>query len=121
MPKARVQSISCADAMADILDLVENLQGEEYFELETNKIPDEINRPVEIEDSESEPEEGTDEPHPRRDKKKPTKSRLFHSTDSALDPSNYDYISSLNNHGHWETLLDYLRPKSNKVTKRFCG
>ena len=107
--------------MADILDLVENLEGEEDFELETNKIPDEINRTEEIEDSESEPEQDTDEPHPRRHKKKLTKSRLFHSTDSALDPSNYDYISYLNNHGHWETLLGYLGPKSNKVTKRFSG
>ena len=44
MPKRRVQTISCADAMADILDLVDNLEGEEDFELETNKIPDEINR-----------------------------------------------------------------------------
>ena len=40
--KRKVQSIKYADAVADILDWVENPEDEEDFELETNKIPDEI-------------------------------------------------------------------------------
>ena len=62
--------------MADIRDWVENLGGEEHLELETNGIPDGINTDEEIEDIRPEPEEDTEEPHPRRHKKKFSDRRL---------------------------------------------
>ena len=71
-----------------VLDWVENPEGEEDFELQTNKIPDEIDSDEGIEDIQPEPEEDTEQPHPRRHKKKLTKSKLVHSIDLAVDPSN---------------------------------
>ena len=60
MSKRKAQSISYADAVADILDWVENPKGEEDFQLETNKIPDEIDSDERIEDIQPEPEEDTE-------------------------------------------------------------
>ena len=74
--------------MADILDWVENPEGESDFELERNRIPEKIGSDKEIEDIQPEPEEDTEEPHPRCHKKKLTKS-----IDSALDPSMKRYLT----------------------------
>ena len=49
--------------MADILDWVGNREGEEDFELETNRIPYEIDSDEEIENIQLETEEDTEEPH----------------------------------------------------------
>ena len=76
MSKRKAQSISYADAVTDILDWVENPKGEEDFQLETNKIPDEIDSAERIEDTQPEPEEDTEEPHRQRHKMKLTKSKF---------------------------------------------
>ena len=60
--------------MTDIRDWVENLGGEE--QTETNGIPDGIKSDEEIEDIRPEPEKDTEEPHPRRHKKKFSDRRL---------------------------------------------
>ena len=101
--------------MADILDWVENTKD---FELETNKIFDEIDSDEEIKYIQPEPEEDTEQPHPQCHKKKVTKNRLVQSIDSALDPSNYDEISYLNKPEHWETFVGCLGTKFNKATKK---
>ena len=117
MSKRKAQSISYADAVADILDWVENPKGEEDFQLETNKIPDEIDSNERKEDIQPEPEEDTEEPHRQRHKMKLTKSKLVHNIHSAVDPSNYDKTSYLNKLVHLETFVDYFGPESNKVTE----
>lgn len=86
--------------MADILEWVKNPEGGSDFELQRNRTPDEIDSGQKIEDIQPQPEEETKDLHPRCQKKKLTKSRLVHSIDSALNPSNYDEMSHLNKHGH---------------------
>ena len=90
--KRKAQSKSNGDAVADILDWAESLEREEDFELETNRIPYEIA----VEDIQPEPEKDTEEPHPVRHREKLSKSRLVHSVNTALHPSNYDEIIYLN-------------------------
>ena len=119
MSKRKCQTVSYDNAVADILNWVENPDNDENFELETNRFFDDSDDSDEERDNiQSEQEEEIEEPHVSHHRRILTSSRLVHSTDSALDPDNYDEITYLNKDGCWETFVGSLGPKSNKATKK---
>ena len=120
LSKRKAQTVSYDDAVADILNWVENPDNDENFELETNRFSDDSDDSDEERDNiQSEQEEKIEEPHVPRHTKIPTSSRLVHSIDSTLDLDNYDEMAYLNKDRCWETFVGYLGPKSNKQRKRF--
>ena len=119
MSKRKVQTVSYDDAVADILNWVENPDNDENFELETNRFSnDSDDSNEEREKIQSEQEEEIEEPHVSCHRKILTSSRLVHSTDSSLDPDDYDEITYLNKDRCWETFVGYLGPKSNKAAEK---
>ena len=119
MSKRKVQTVSFDDAVADILNWVENPDNDENFELETNRFSNDSDDSDEERDKiQSEQEEEIEEPHVPCHRKILTSSRLVHSTDSSLDPDDYDEITYLNKDRCWETFVGYLGPKSNKATEK---
>ena len=100
MSKRKAQTVSYDDAVADISNWFENPDNYENFELGTNRFSDDSDESDEERDNiQSEQEKEIEEPHVSRHRKIPTSSRLVHSTDSALDPDNYDEITYLNKRG----------------------
>ena len=81
--KRKAQTVSYDDAVADILNWVENPHNAEHFELETNKFSDDSDDSYkERNNIQSEQEEEIEEPHVSRHRKILTSSRLVHSIDS---------------------------------------
>ena len=100
MSKRKAQIVSYDDAVVDILNWVENPDNDKNFELETNRFSDDSDDSDEERDNiQSEQEDEIEEPHVSRHRKILTSSRLVHSTDSTLDPDNYDEITYLNKDG----------------------
>ena len=100
LSKRKAETVSYDDAVADILNWVENPDNDKNFELETNRFSDDSDDSDEERDNiQSEQEDEIEEPHVSRHRKILTSSRLVHSTDSTLDPDNYDEMTYLNKDG----------------------
>ena len=100
MSNRKAQTVSYDDAVADILNWVENTDNDGNFELETNRFSDDSDDSDKESDKiQSKQKEEIVEPHVSRHRKILTSSRLVHSIDSALDPDNYDGITYLNKGG----------------------
>ena len=116
MSKRKAQIVSSDDAVSNISNWFENPDNDENFELGTNRFSDDSDESDEERDNiQSEQEEEIEEPHVSRHRKILTSSRLVHSTDSALDPDNYDEITYLNKGGCQETFVGL---ESNKATEK---
>ena len=118
MSKRKSQTVSYDNAVADILNWVENADNNENFELQTNRFSDDSDDSDKEKDNiQSEQEEEIEQPHASPHRKILTSIRLVHTIGSALDPNSYDKINYLNKDRCWEIFLGYLGPASNKATE----
>ena len=109
--KRKIQTVTYDDAVADILNWVENPDNDENFELETNRFSDDSD--------DSDEERDNIQSHVTRHRKILTSSRLVHNIDSGLDPDTYDEITYLNKDECWETFAGILEQNLIKQQKRF--
>ena len=113
----RKSIITHEEAIAYILEWIDNEGDDEINEMPLNTGSDGEYRSdsSENEDSEVETDGGDGEVRPQR--KLLTKKRLVHDIDSSLNEENYDDLHFVNGQGQWETLTGYLGPKKDKNTK----
>ena len=115
MPKRKSTTLSNEEAIADILNwieeednedddmpLVENNDDDSCSDLNESNIAQSDDEDVEVR---------------RTSRKLLTKNRIVHDIDSSLNEECYDDIHFINGKGEWEVLTDYLGPKTNKNTK----
>ena len=116
MSKRRSAVLSPGEALADIIDWIENEGDDEIDEMPLVSDFEEDLSSNESEDA-CENDDGDDDIVVRPPRKLLTKKRLVHDIDSSMNEENYDDLHFINGEGKWETLTGYLGPRKDKNTK----